>query len=1095
MTWREAITQSSPLARRLILWTVLFSSGVTLFLTAFQLYREYRHDLGQIEKNFAQIEAVHLATLTESLWATDQERLQLQLNGMLQLRDMHYLELREGDLVWAYAGRYVSQNVMRREIALRYRHDGREQTLGTLVAVATLDNVYARLLGEALTILVSNGIKTFLVAMFMLVLIYYLVTRHLRKISRFAHSDMIETGSALTLSRQPRDDELETTVQALNSMRARLRASLTKLAVSEAHYRDQVDASLDLICTHDLAGRLLSVNPRGAEFTGYRIDELIGRNLRELLAPKYRAEFDAYLDRVRRAGRDEGHMQILTRDGRRRVWSYRNTLRTEGVDRPIVRGTAHDVTEQFEIARALERSEARFRATFEQAAVGIAHVAPDGRWLRVNQKLCDIVGYPRAELLTKTFQDITHLDDLNADLGQVRRMLAGELQTYSMEKRYIRKEGRIVWINLTVSLVRAPDGAPDYFISVIEDVDARHRAEGRLRRSENLLAESQRIAHLGSFEWDAESGDLQWSDELYRIYGYAPRDFTPTFDAFMAHVHPDDREHVQALVARVLQEGEVLKYEERVVRPNGEVRVLATEVSPVKDGDGRVLRLIGACHDITERWQADQKLAGTSAQLHELLTNMADGFVRLDCDWRYTFVNKRAGEIFQRRPEELLGKNIWEEFPEGIGQPFYHAYHKAMADQKQCQIESYYPPWDKWFENRIYPGPEGLSIFFDDISARKRSERALADSEKKFRAIIDVSPVPFALNDKDQSITYLNAAFTRTYGYTLEDIPTLAEWWPKAYPDPGYRQWVATTWQDRLKQAQAKGGCFNPLELKIHCKDGSVKTVLVEAAAIGASWNDSHLVILYDITERKQNESRLEQIMDELNQRNTEMENFIYTISHDLKSPLVTVGGFSTLLEKDIAKGDTEATADSLAEIKKAVEQMQAHIRDLLLLSRTGRVSAEKSDVALVALLNDVTGQFGRRIETEGAQLDIAVDLPVIRVDRKGFVRVFTNLIDNALKYQRPGVAPRIEIGWQRQGDELRLYVRDNGQGIKQEFQQRIFGLFQRADSRTEGAGVGLAISKRVIEIHGGRMWVESEPDQGSTFWISLPASVMVNAA
>src|SRR5262245_59684821 len=137
----------------------------------------------------------------------------------------------------------------------------------------------------------------------------------------------------------------------------------------------------------------------------------------------------------------------------------------------------------------LRDSGARFRATFENAAVGIARVAPDGCWLEVNQRLCDIVGYTRKELMTKTFGDITHPDDLESDWNQARRLLAGEIENYSMEKRYYRKDGSIVWVNLTVSLARKADGSPDYFVSVIEDISARKRLEEANMKRGALLAD------------------------------------------------------------------------------------------------------------------------------------------------------------------------------------------------------------------------------------------------------------------------------------------------------------------------------------------------------------------------------------------------------------------------------------------------------------------------------------------------------------------------------------------------------------------------------------------------------------------------------
>ncbi len=154
-----------------------------------------------------------------------------------------------------------------------------------------------------------------------------------------------------------------------------------------------------------------------------------------------------------------------------------------------------DLTRRRQVEATLNASEERFRATFEQAAVGIAHVAPDGTWLRVNQRLCDMVGYSREELLQLTFQDITHPDDLEADLEQLNQVLAGgRFNTYAMEKRYFRKDGLMVWVNLTVSLVRDSGGAPAYFISIVEDISARKLMEETLRQSEKMEA----VGHLTS---------------------------------------------------------------------------------------------------------------------------------------------------------------------------------------------------------------------------------------------------------------------------------------------------------------------------------------------------------------------------------------------------------------------------------------------------------------------------------------------------------------------------------------------------------------------------------------------------------------------
>jgi two-component system sensor histidine kinase UhpB len=156
--------------------------------------------------------------------------------------------------------------------------------------------------------------------------------------------------------------------------------------------------------------------------------------------------------------------------------------------------TARDVTEQKRAEEVLRESEERFRSTFEQAAVGLAHVAPDGTFLRINQRFCDIVGYTRDEMLCQTFQDVTHPDDLETDLDYVRQVLDGEIQSYSMEKRYIRKDGPLVWVDLTVSLVREPAGEPKYFISAARDISRRKQAEEGLARRVEELEHFNRLA-------------------------------------------------------------------------------------------------------------------------------------------------------------------------------------------------------------------------------------------------------------------------------------------------------------------------------------------------------------------------------------------------------------------------------------------------------------------------------------------------------------------------------------------------------------------------------------------------------------------------
>ena len=227
----------------------------------------------------------------------------------------------------------------------------------------------------------------------------------------------------------------------------------------------------------------------------------------------------------------------------------------------------------------------------------------------------------------------------------------------------------------------------------------------------------------------------------------------------------------------------------------------------------------------------------------------------------------------------------------------------------------------------------------------------------------------------------------------------------------------------------------------------------------------------------------------ELEARNAELERFTYTVSHDLKSPVVTIKGFLGLLEKDVAAGRTERMAQDFSRIRAAADKMGRLLEELLEMSRVGRVMNPPEAVDLSQLAADAAGLVAGAIEQEGVAVEIAPDMPAVHGDRVRLLEVFQNLIDNAVKFTRGRAAPRVEIGARRQDGEVLCSVRDNGIGIDPAYHERVFGLFDQLQPDGEGTGVGLALVKRIVEVHGGRIWVESEGNgEGSTFLFTLPA-------
>jgi PAS domain S-box-containing protein len=265
--------------------------------------------------------------------------------------------------------------------------------------------------------------------------------------------------------------------------------------------------------------------------------------------------------------------------------------------------------------QALQESEQRFRSTFEQAAVGIAHVAPTGHWLRVNQRLCEIVGYTRAELIECTFQDITYPADLDADLAYVRQMLAGDITTYSMEKRYIRKDGRLIWINLTVSLVREISGEPKYFISVVEDIDDRKRVEGALRQSEERFSKAFRASPVAmTITRVRDNCFIDVNERFCHMLDYSPEQVIgrSSLDLNLLADPQDRAARVRIQRAR----GSVRDYETILRSRSGELRAVLLSVEAIElAGEPCFLTILV---DISDRKHAEQALRRTADRLQHL---------------------------------------------------------------------------------------------------------------------------------------------------------------------------------------------------------------------------------------------------------------------------------------------------------------------------------------------------------------------------------------------------------------------------------------------------------------------------------------------
>jgi len=316
------------------------------------------------------------------------------------------------------------------------------------------------------------------------------------------------------------------------------------------------------------------------------------------------------------------------------------------------------------IRNDLEQTETLFQNTFELAAVGIALVGLDGRWLQVNYKLCNIVGYSREELLALTFQDITFADDLHDDLNHVNKLLSGDCRNYTLEKRYKHKNGSLIWINLTVTLVWNSDATPSYFIAVIEDIQARKRAESALKNSEAALLQAQTLAGIGNWRWESETDTHTWSNAIYDIYGRDPALPPAHYSEVQKYFTPESWNRLSAAVEDAKTKGSSYECDAEVVRPDGSRRWTVTRGGATLDSNGKVIDLYGTVQDITKRKQLEENLKKFQAQLVTFIKHAPIAIAMFDRNMNYLVTSGRWLLEWGCGYADLTGQNHYEVLPD-----------------------------------------------------------------------------------------------------------------------------------------------------------------------------------------------------------------------------------------------------------------------------------------------------------------------------------------------------------------------------------------------------------------------------------------------
>lgn len=517
---------------------------------------------------------------------------------------------------------------------------------------------------------------------------------------------------------------------------------ITQQKQTEEIYRNIVETQTEFVDRYLPGGILTYINPALERFTGVCSEELLGKSFYPFLHEDDREEAVSRIESININNPIvETESRIVLSDGRVRWnrWTHTGFFDEHGTLTEY-QSVGSDITERKQVAESLRLSESRFKGAFQYSAIGMAMVSPEGNWLKVNDALCKMLGYSEEELLTKTFQDITHPDDMEADINFVRQMLTGQINTYTMEKRYFHKQGHIVWILLAVSLVRDASNTPLYFISQVEDITKRKNAEKALLESEqrnHLLAET--MLH-GLVYQDANGTIISMNPAAERILGKSCGEFLGS--SSVKEEHDTIRENGEifpglehpAMVA--LKTGQpVSAVVMGVYNPKlGEYRWISVSAVPVFRSDKtNPSEVYAMFEDITERRRAEEKVAESEYQFRSLFEEMTEGvalhsLVRDDSgtviDYRIERVNYAYTEILGISQELVTGKLGTEAYGTDTA-PYLKKYLDVVQSRKSLRFSTYFPQMDKHFDISVIPWEsEGFATIFLDVTARIKAEES-----------------------------------------------------------------------------------------------------------------------------------------------------------------------------------------------------------------------------------------------------------------------------------------------------------------------------------------------------------------------------------
>ncbi len=872
------------------------------------------------------------------------------------------------------------------------------------------------------------------------------------------------------------------------------RRAKNALQESEVRYRLISENTSDLIATTTFNLDLIYtyISPSHNKVLGYEPKDLIGESGFDFIHPDDKKKWLPILGNYVRAKVKE----FGTRKSSDVIASIEYRVRDKSGKWHLLESTVNiiknellfisrDITERRQKEEELEESKEKYKTLVENAPIGIYYSDVKGTFLYGNKKAEEIVGYKREELIGTNYLKLNLLDHKGKSKA-IELLALNVLGKATGPDEFVlnRKDGSKSVVDIYTQM--ASIEGQEIVMAMARDVTEQRHAENVIRAAEieyKTIFETTGTAML-ILEEDTTISMI--NTEFENLTGYSKEEVEGK-KSWIEFIVKEDLGKMKEYhyLRRTHPDAAPMSYAFRGILKNGEVRDILMTIGIIPGTKKSVAALL----DITERKRSEEELK----RYQVMVESAHDAIFLKDRNSRYIMANDKTLERFGLPREEVIGKNDYELMSDKkeaknnveddqvvfkTGKPTEVIRHMTSADGKEY-----------WFQAIKVPHVDtaghiaGLIGVARDITERKQTEEALRESEEQYRLLFNsgndaVFVHRVTTGGIPGKIIDVNDAACKILGYTRDELLQLSHLDISAPDELGNVPAI------RKKLLGEKDHLFKIVAV---AKDGRKIPFEISAHLFNFGRQPAVLSVARDITERKRAGEERERFLRALEAKNTEMERFTYTVSHDLKSPLFAIQGFTTLSREDLEQGTLENLARDLERVEKAAAKMDRLLNDTLQLSRIGRMANPPEEVSFGTIVEGALELVAAQIKTSGVDVSQVKDFPTVHVDWERIEELLVNLIGNSIKYMGDQSCPKIEIGCRVEDGETIFFAEDNGMGIDPSLNKQVFELFYQVDKSSKGTGAGLAIGKRIVEAHGGRIWMESEKGKGCTICFTLP--------